>query len=504
MDGYCRLNWGIWLYSFFLIIGSISMVVLGVLSLLRRRNSVVIFFALTCFSSSIYAFGYAMEVTRIVPELIQFWSRFEYVGMPYIISFLFLFVFHFIRSGRRVPVMYIVLPLLVSFSIMMIRQTNHLHGLYYSSYSFDSYGGSVLMSFSKGPWYWIFAGYNVLGILLSSLLIAVYLIRAPGIFRKQGVLLLLGTSIPIIPYVIHVSGIIPVAVDIIPAAMVLSMMLYFISVFRYRLFFLIPAGRDWLVETMTDALVVLTRQNLVVDANPSALDTFGENGVDPVGREVSEVMPLLNQDIESGKRIKAKDKVWELSRTDLPSRRGSLEGVLIVAHDVTDLERLAREDILTGLLNRHSWNSAAETELVRLSRHNRFGSVIYLDLDFFKRVNDTFGHAAGDKVLECVGEILKAGVRRPDLVGRYGGEEFVIFLPESGKEGAVEVAERLRADLEAAVIKHNGKQIPISGSFGVSGSFITVDMNLETLVNQADKALYKAKDSGRNRVQPYS
>jgi len=480
------------------------MVVLGVLSLLRRRNSVVVFFALTCFSSSIYAFGYAMEMTRTVPELIQFWSRFEYVGMPYITSFLFLFVLHFIRSGRRVPVIYIVLPLLVSFTIMMIRQTNHLHGLYYSSYSFESLNGCVLMSFGKGPWYWIFAGYNVLGILTSSLLIALYLFRVPGIFRKQGTLLLLGTFIPIIPYIIHVSGLVPVAVDIIPAATVLTMAIYFIAVFRYRLFFLIPAGRDWLVETMSDALIVLTKQNLVVDANPSALDTFGKDGVDPVGREVSEVMPLLNPDNETGSRIKVDDRVWEMSRTDLPSRRGSLEGVLILAHDVTELERLAREDMLTGLLNRHSWNNAAETELFRLSRHGREGSVIYMDLDYFKKVNDTHGHAAGDRILKGVGEVLKAGVRRPDLVGRYGGEEFVIFLPESGKEGAGEVAERLRADLEAAVIEYNGKQISISGSFGVSGSLITEEMNLETLVNQADKALYEAKNSGRNRVELYS
>ncbi|MCK5736733.1 MAG: GGDEF domain-containing protein, partial [Spirochaetaceae bacterium] len=183
---------------------------------------------------------------------------------------------------------------------------------------------------------------------------------------------------------------------------------------------------------------------------------------------------------------------------------GSSEGFMIVAHDVTELERLAREDMLTGLLNRHSWNIAADTELIRLSRHNRFASVIYLDLDYFKKVNDTYGHAAGDKVLMSVGEILKAGVRRPDLVGRYGGEEFVIFLPESNPEGALEVAERLRADLEAAVIESGGKRIPLTGSFGVSGCLITADINLETLVNQADKALFEAKHAGRNKVSLYS
>lgn len=498
------MNWLIWTYAFFLFIGSMAMVILGVLSIQRRRNRIVIFFALTCFSSSIYAFGYAMEITRVVPELIKLWSRFEYTGMPFISAFLFLFVLHFVKSGRRVSRLSIIVPLLISFAILMIRQTNHLHGLYYSSYAFESHDGYMLMTFGKGPWYWFFAGFNILAILSSSVLIVVYIFRSSRLFRKQGGLLFLGTFVPIVPYIIHVTGIFHLAVDIIPAAMTLSTTLFFVAVVRYRLFYLIPAGRDWMVETMTDALVVLTRQKLVVDANPSALRVFGTDGVDPIGRVVTEVMPLLDPELEPGKRIKMDNKVWEVNRTVLPSRRGSLEGVLLVAHDVTDLERLAREDMLTGLLNRHSWNDAADTELSRLTRHSRYGSVIFLDLDYFKKVNDTYGHAAGDAVLKELGQILKAGVRRPDLVGRYGGEEFVLFLPESDTQGAAEVAERLRADLEAAVVEIGEEKIKITGSFGVAGSLVTMGLSLETLVNQADKALYEAKHTGRNTVSLYS
>ncbi len=480
------------------------MVVLGLLSIQSRRNRMVVFFALMCISSAIYAFGYAMEITRVVPELIKFWSKFEYTGMPFISAFLFLFILHFVKSGRRVSIFYIIVPLLFSFMVLMIRQTNHLHGLYYSSYAFEIHSGYMLMTFGKGPWYWVFAGFNVSAILSSSVLIAVYLSRSSRMFRKQGILLLFGTFVPIVPYIIHVTGLFPLGVDIIPAAMTLSTSIFFVAVVRYRLFYLIPAGRDWLVETMTDALVVLTRQKLVVDANPSARRAFGSEGLDPIGRIVSEVMPLLDPEIEPGKRIKVENKVWEVNRTVLPSRRGSLEGVLVVAHDVTDLERLAREDMLTGLLNRHSWNDAADTELSRLTRHSRFGSVIYLDLDYFKKVNDTYGHAAGDAVLKELGQILKAGVRRPDLVGRYGGEEFVIFLPESDTRGAGEVAERLRADLEAALIECGEDKIRITGSFGVAGSLVTTGLSLETLVNRADKALYEAKHAGRNKVSLYS
>ncbi len=480
------------------------MVVLGFLVLLRRRNNVMVFFASMCFSAAIYAFGYAMEMTRVVPELIKFWSRIEYIGMPFISSFLFLFVLHFVIAGRRIPKLVIILPLLMSFTIMIIRQTNHLHGLYYSSYTFDSYNGFMLMTFGKGLWYWIFAGFNILGIMLTALLVGIYLIRASRVSRRQGTMLLLGAFLPILPYIVQVTGLLPVGVDIIPASLTLSAFAFYIAIFRYNLFFLIPAGRDWLVETMADALIVLDNKHIVADANPSALSAFGLEGVDPVGQEVSEVMPLLDSTLESGKRLKVNGKVWELSRTPLPTMQGSSEGIMIVAHDVTELERLAREDMLTGLLNRHSWNEAAAIEISRLSRHKRYGSVIFMDLDNFKKVNDVFGHPAGDEVLRSVGGILKAGVRRPDLVSRYGGEEFVLFLPESTPEGAAEVAERLRADLENAVIKRGDKNIPITGSFGVSGCLITADLSYETLVSQADKALYESKHSGRNRVSLYS
>ncbi len=498
------MNLVIWIYVYFLFIGSVAMVSLGVLALFRRRSPEVVFFVLLVFSSAIYAFSYAMEVTRLVPEAIKIWSRAEYMGIPYIVSFLFLFVLHFVNSGRRIPRVLIVLPLLISFSIMTIRQTNDFHWQYYTSLTFESYNGFMLMKVGKGFWYWILAGYNVLGIVLSVLLIAAYLVRVARANRQQGVLLLLGSILPLIPYIVHVSGLYQSGLDIIPAAITLSTFIFYIAIFRYNLFSLIPVGRDWLVETMADAVIVLNKQHCVADANPSARREFGLEGIDPMGHDVSNVMPLLNSTLESGERMKANDKIWEITRTPLPSTRRSTEGVLIVAHDVTELERMAREDMLTGLLNRHSWDDAVSTEMLRLSRHDRYGSVLFVDLDHFKHVNDSHGHAAGDEVLKTVAKVLKDGVRRPDLVGRYGGEEFVIFLPESRPEEAVEVADRLRIDLMEEIVVSSSVEVSVTGSFGVAGCLINTETSLEDLVNIADKALFKSKQSGRNRVTLYN
>lgn len=476
------------------------MVSIGIIVLYRKRTPTMVFFALLVFSSAIYAFGYAMELTRAFPETINTWTRVEYMAMPFIASFLFLFILHFTAGGRRIPRLLIVVPLLISLVIMVIRQTNHLHWAYYSYIEYLQRDGFMVMVFGKALWYWIFAVYNVVGIVFSAMLMGSYLYRAPKVFRAQATLLLLGTLVPAIPYLIYISGLFPEGIDIVPAALTFSTFVFYIAVFRYNVFALIPVGRDWLIETMSDAVVVLNKESLIVDVNPSARRVFGLRDTDPIGQLATEAMPLLNPGFDSGTRIKIDDRVWELTRTPLPETRSNPEGVLIVAHDVTELERLAREDVMTGLLNRHSWDVAAEIEISRLSRYKRFGSVIYIDLDHFKKVNDTYGHAAGDEILKIVGVVLKAGVRRPDLVGRYGGEEFVVFLPESNPEESFDVADRLRMELTKAVTAAGIVELPITGSFGVTGSLITDGMSLDDLVNRADKALYLSKERGRNRV----
>jgi two-component system cell cycle response regulator len=134
--------------------------------------------------------------------------------------------------------------------------------------------------------------------------------------------------------------------------------------------------------------------------------------------------------------------------------------------------------------------------LERCKRYQETLSVLMLDVDFFKQINDTYGHMTGDKVLTAVAAAIKQSIRTVDIAGRYGGEEFIVILPNIDIEGAAIVAERLRqAILE---IRIEGSEIEASASFGVS-SYAEND-DTEFLVNRADLALYKSKRNGRNRV----
>ena len=161
-------------------------------------------------------------------------------------------------------------------------------------------------------------------------------------------------------------------------------------------------------------------------------------------------------------------------------------------------EHLANIDPLTGLLNRRSFFARANPLWSTALRNKRPLSVMMVDIDHFKQINDHYGHAVGDKVLQAVSERLAAACRSGDIAARWGGEEFVIVLPETHAGQAGQLAERLRADIAAMAIANDGQTFSLSASFGIAG--LGDHEDLEQLIRESDHWLYQAKQGGRNRV----
>ncbi len=163
---------------------------------------------------------------------------------------------------------------------------------------------------------------------------------------------------------------------------------------------------------------------------------------------------------------------------------------------------LSRTDALTGLHNRRSIMEALEQEIARSARQGSALSVVILDLDHFKRINDTWGHPAGDQVLRESARVLRQNVREADLVGRYGGEEFMVILPGAGLREARTVLERCRLTLaEAEIATGSDQPLRVSASFGLACDETGGDLAAQTLIKSADEALYRAKENGRNRIE---
>lgn len=165
------------------------------------------------------------------------------------------------------------------------------------------------------------------------------------------------------------------------------------------------------------------------------------------------------------------------------------------------LEELSVTDPLTKLFNRGFFNNAFKQEIKRLSRGNNQLSCIMLDIDHFKKVNDTYGHSIGDFILIEVSNILKSIPRFTDIVARYGGEEFIILLPDTGKDGAIILAEKIRKRIEESLFEKDKIQVKITISSGVY--CISNFLEGKSLIKNADIALYEAKNNGRNKVVYY-
>ena len=163
-------------------------------------------------------------------------------------------------------------------------------------------------------------------------------------------------------------------------------------------------------------------------------------------------------------------------------------------------EQAARLDPLTQVLGRRGFTEAAEHEIQRCLRFHHPLSLIMIDIDHFKTVNDTHGHAAGDAVLVSFAQLLSREVREWDTVGRLGGEEFAVLLPSSSAEQALAVAERMRISVRSAQATVRGQPLRFSASFGVA-EFQPHELTLDSLLARADAAIYEAKHRGRDRVQ---
>ena len=165
-----------------------------------------------------------------------------------------------------------------------------------------------------------------------------------------------------------------------------------------------------------------------------------------------------------------------------------------------ELQRLTRLDGLTGLYNRNTFVELTRQELARAQRQGSSTTVLLLDLDLFKHVNDTWGHPAGDAVLRNVSSVLNATVRHTDLVGRLGGEEFIILLPNTSPQASCKLAEKVRAAMERSPTAWEGQRIKATVSIGLAGTSASHNHDFDHLYTEADKALYRAKELGRNRV----
>ncbi len=279
-----------------------------------------------------------------------------------------------------------------------------------------------------------------------------------------------------------------------------------------------------IVENVGDLVAVLDTEGRRIYNSPSYGPLFRDEDIRQGSNSFLEIHPedrerikeVFHRTVATGVgecaefRFALKDGVTRYMQSDGRAIRGAdgaVSKVVVVSRDITELKRretelleMAATDILTGLPNRRHFVAQLEQESARILRDKgRCASVLMLDADHFKMINDTFGHAAGDDVLRHLATLMQNKLRKVDTVGRIGGEEFALILPGAALPAAEAFAERLRQYVAATPVPQADRTIPLTVSIGVAGMSAD-DANADEVLTRADRALYRAKGSGRNMV----
>lgn len=275
-------------------------------------------------------------------------------------------------------------------------------------------------------------------------------------------------------------------------------------------------------KKMVDKYVLISTvdiKGVIIDVNDAFCHTIGYKSDELIGKTYSLLRhpKVANDFFKKMKEALDEENIWRGEVINLTKagetiyfyetietifEKNKKIGYRSICENITDkkkIEALSVTDPLTQLFNRLKIEDVFKLEIERANRYKKPLSVIIVDIDYFKLVNDTYGHDIGDEVLKSISKILKENIRSTDTLGRWGGEEFIILVPETNKDQTTLLAEKIRISIE---IYKFSKIKNLTASFGVSS--FTQDDTKESLIKKADNALYKAKEMGRNRVESFS
>ncbi len=514
-----------------LLSGILSIFSMGVIW--RSRRDLPGLRALMLFQSGVafWAITYAMHWIETSPQGKSLWLDMTYIGVVVSPPALLVFILKFLgRTQHRKDSIYRWLIIEPVITIILLF-TDPLHNLFYGGLR-DPMQSQI---YNGGIWFWANILYIYVLILGTLAFVIVTILRASSVFKRQARIILIGISLPILANLFVFFGLNPfVGLDLTPIAMSITGLIMTVAVYASRLFDLAPIGREILVERMQEGMLLWDNQNRLIDINPAARNLLGiENDIQPGAdmttfldrfTELQRIKDTATQNPLQVISMEDGNKYIEVKAENISDVNIGLMGTLIVCSDISirvQMEKQQQEqykeilalqeilseqvirDPLTDLYNRRYLMETLPAEISQASRADYPLSVVMLDLDHFKKLNDTYGHSAGDKVLVELGKYLRSNTRVSDIVVRYGGEEFLIVLLNTNGSTAFTQVERWRTEFSQQVIEYDSVSLKCEFSGGIA-SYPDDGLHADELIQKADMALYKAKAAGRNCIYKYS
>lgn len=491
-------------------------------------------FMLMMIAVSAYAGVAALEAGSITLFQKIFWSTLEYVCSGSVITLFFIFAVTFARqttwlTGHKLILLW--LPAMIS---VLLVSTNHWHRWVWTDF-LSGPSGSNMIIYQHGWGFFSIMGWAYTYGLLSSAVLIKAALSSSVIHRHQAAMLLLGGGMPVVGSLVYMLKLIPTGLNVTPMSFMLTGLIYVATLFRFRLLDMVPIARDLLVERMNDGVIFLDAKHRIVDINPAAQKLLQTTTV-CVGQRIDRLLPTeaiaslcATEDFKLDLTlIQTQVSHAELQVTVLRDRTQQLLGKLLVLRDVTqqkqaalnlqaanqqlqnqlleiqalqnELKEQAIRDSLTGLFNRRYFEETLPHELSRARRKGYPISILLIDIDYFKKINDTFGHGGGDCILKVLADLFRNSIRSGDIACRYGGEEFVVVLPGMSLKEAYKRAEKIRLSFQGLQTRYENHVILATLSGGIA-VFPADGATSHNLLSKADQALYRAKAEGRNQIR---
>ncbi len=474
-------------------------------------------------ANMVYATSYLFEISAPTLAEVKFFLNMEYTGIFLIPVFWVLIAWSYhpdkpsYNQGllRKLRILYAI-PLIVN----AVVWTNDWHHLIYYDIRLDRNLSISLLNVDRAPGFWVINSIIVILYLVGTLRMIFNLIRSQGNHRKQYLLLTMAAIPPFLSYMLVLQQSVQHGFDLNPIAFAISGLLLFWGMANLQLFNILPIAQSMVIDAMQDAMMILDTKGRLIECNLPAKQLFEGEDPRPNRVPIAKLNPHLSlqfshpSDMHEAELVLPRTgevRTFSIYRSPVTDRRNRTRGNLYLLHDLTEihtyvkeLEHLASSDGLTELLNhRHFMTlTAKEAEKLQAIGSGTF-SLVMFDLDHFKAINDSYGHNAGDDVLQQIGRMVSQHARTNDLCARYGGEEFVILLENTAMDQALKFAERLRSAIENTIFTSHGTGLYLTASFGVSTYTPECGNSWEFTLNQADTALYAAKAAGRNVVKPF-
>jgi diguanylate cyclase (GGDEF)-like protein len=401
---------------------------------------------------------------------------------------------------------------------ILLAFTNTYHGQLWSD--FQPSPDSVGLDITYGPWFKVYAVYGYSAVTIGTVFLANRIGFMPGhrlqfFYVVSAPVVVLALNIPFI-FGFRLLPIDPTPIGFAVASLIL------ISALRHKLFVVLPIARRHILDKLDDGVITIDDHGLIADANAAAKSMLGTGAI-VYGKPLSAALPKdALPDDKDDNETRLPDGRWlHIRMSPVQVLDGPAKGQIVLLRDITRdkqmqrtvertqqtleslnsrLQAQAHTDDLTQLANRRHLYQRMQEEWSRSERRNQPVSLILLDFDHFKKVNDTYGHQTGDRVLATAAQLIRQSIRPEDLASRHGGEELAVLLPDTELKDAVEAAQRIQQSVSNHVYSTaDGQEFSVTISAGVACRE-PEDGSVDALVARADSALYHSKRTGRNAV----